>query len=143
MRLWSIHPRYLDPAGLVALWREGLLAQKVLAGATRGYRHHPQLDRFREQRGAISAYLRAVADEASRRGYAFDAAKIAAHDEVPRIAVPRGQIAYEWTHLRAKLETRNASAFAAIEHVARPRAHPLFYAVAGGIAEWERRRLIV
>jgi len=31
MRLWSLHPRYLDAKGLVALWREGLLAQKVLA----------------------------------------------------------------------------------------------------------------
>jgi hypothetical protein len=139
MRLWSIHPKHLDPAGLVALWREGLLAQKVLAGQTRGYRHHPQLDRFRDYDGAISAYLRVVSDEASRRGYAFDATKIASHDDVPRIAVTRGQIAHEWSHLRAKLQTRNAHAFAAIEHLVRPRAHPLFYAVAGGVAEWERR----
>jgi hypothetical protein len=43
MRLWSLHPQYLDPAGLVAVWREGLLARAVFAGQTTGYKHHPQL----------------------------------------------------------------------------------------------------
>lgn len=79
MRLWSLHPRYLDRAGLVALWREALLAQAVLKGETRGYRHHPQLDRFRSQtvpEAAIAAYLEEVRREASRRGYRFDPARI-------------------------------------------------------------------
>jgi hypothetical protein len=35
LRLWSIHPKYLDATGLVALWREALLAQKVLKGKTK------------------------------------------------------------------------------------------------------------
>ena len=39
MRLWSLRPKYLDSQGLVALWREGLLAQAVLRGKTRGYRN--------------------------------------------------------------------------------------------------------
>lgn len=30
MRLWSIHPCYLDSKGLIALWRESLLAQACL-----------------------------------------------------------------------------------------------------------------
>jgi hypothetical protein len=63
MRLWTLHPKYLDAQGLVALWREGLLAQKVLRGRTRGYRHHPQLARFRAQAdpvASIARYLRAV-----------------------------------------------------------------------------------
>ncbi|WP_396134581.1 pyrimidine dimer DNA glycosylase/endonuclease V [Cellulomonas sp. ATA003] len=47
MRIWSVHPRYLDRQGLTAGWREGLLAQKVLTGTTKGYRNHPQLRRFR------------------------------------------------------------------------------------------------
>ena len=75
MRLWTLHPRYLDPQGLVALWREGLLARAVLAGQTRGYRHHPQLRRFQAQAAplaAIDAYLLAVHQEASARGYNFD-----------------------------------------------------------------------
>ncbi|HKX52383.1 MAG TPA: pyrimidine dimer DNA glycosylase/endonuclease V [Nitrosospira sp.] len=37
MRLWTLHPRYLDTKGLVAAWREALLAQKVLSGLTSGY----------------------------------------------------------------------------------------------------------
>jgi hypothetical protein len=44
MRLWSLHPCHLDAKGLVALWREGLLAQKVQACETNGYRNHPQLE---------------------------------------------------------------------------------------------------
>jgi Pyrimidine dimer DNA glycosylase len=79
MRLWTLHPRYLDSKGLVAAWREALLAQKVLAGATRGYRHHPQLIRFQSQadpRAAIASFLVGLADEAANRGYRFDASKI-------------------------------------------------------------------
>ena len=80
MRLWSLHPSLLDQKGLVALWREALLAQKVLQGKTKGYRYHPQLQRFRQSKTpltTISAYLWAVHDEASRRGYSFDSSKIA------------------------------------------------------------------
>ncbi|CAM3000541.1 pyrimidine dimer DNA glycosylase/endonuclease V [Dermacoccus abyssi] len=47
MRLWSLHPSQLDRRALEAGWREALLAQKVLAGGTRGYTHRPQLQRFR------------------------------------------------------------------------------------------------
>jgi len=79
VRLWSVHPKYLDARGLVALWREALLAQAVLRGGTKAYLHHPQLQRFRAQPsplGAIADYLRGVHDEAIRRGYAFMARKI-------------------------------------------------------------------
>jgi hypothetical protein len=79
MRLWTLHPKYLDARGLVALWREALLAQKVLRGATRGYKHHPQLLRFAGQTNppaALAAYLKAVHDEAMERDYKFDARKI-------------------------------------------------------------------
>ena len=70
MRLWSVHPRYLDAQGLVAIWREALLARAVLRGATKGYRHHPQLERFRAHaspRYAICAYLSAIQAEAYER----------------------------------------------------------------------------
>lgn len=79
MHLWSVHPRHLDTRGLVALWREALLAQAVLRGRTNGYLHHPQLQRFRAQPsplGAIADYLRGVHAEAVGRGYAFAARKI-------------------------------------------------------------------
>jgi len=141
MRLWSLHPHYLDPAGLVALWREGLLAQAVLAGETRGYRSHPQLERFRAHarpRAAIAAYLHVVADEADRRGYAFDRTKLARRSECG-LTVTRGQLRFEREHLLRKLRARNPTWCEALEHRVTPLPHPLFVVVAGGVAEWERR----
>ena len=140
MRLWSLHPKYLDSKGLVALWREGLLAQAVLAGKTRGYKHHPQLTRFLEMptpRKQIAVYLRAVHDEAVRRCYHFDASKIGRGGAVAAFLVTRGQIEYEWAHLRGKLKTRAPSLLLEFVSVKRPEPHPLFQVVAGGIADWE------
>lgn len=141
MRIWSLHPRYLDPQGLVALWRETLLARKVLRGETRGYRHHPQLMRFRETRdplAAIDAYLAAVHAEATARGYAFDASKFDADARADAIPVARGQLAHEWRHLLRKLEARNPELHAHWRGLQRPRAHPSFRIVAGPVAEWEK-----
>src|SRR5262245_51118309 len=110
MRLWSLHPRHLDARGLVALWREGLLAQAVLRGLTRGYRHHPRLARFRGSRApvaAVAAYLHLVCDEADRRGYRFDRRKLARRARGARLAVTAGQVEYEWRHLKAKLKARD------------------------------------
>jgi len=79
MRIWSLHPKYLDAKGLVALWRETILAQKVLEGKTKGYKNHPQLNRFKNTDnpvGAIAVYLKYVAEEADKRGYNFDSNKI-------------------------------------------------------------------
>jgi hypothetical protein len=142
MRLWSLHPAYLDAKGLVALWREALLAQAVLGGKTQGYRHHPQLERFRATRsplGAIAAYLREVRREALRRGYRFDAAKIARARTRERIAVSRGQLSFERRHLAAKLRKREPARLAALARAGTPRAHPLFRVIAGGVAPWERK----
>ena len=141
MRIWSLHPRYLDPQGLVALWRETLLARKVLRGETRGYRHHPQLQRFRETRdplAAIDAYLAAIHAEATVRGYAFDANKFDADARAESILVARGQVDREWMHLLRKLETRNPELHLRWRDLQRPRAHPSFRIVAGPVAEWER-----
>jgi len=140
MRLWSLHPRYLDAKGLVALWREALLAQKVLAGGTRGYRNHPQLARFKRLRdpaGAVAAYLKAVHAEATTRGYRFDAAKIGPAARRVRIPVTRGQLAYELAHLKAKLARRNPAAHGRIGSLSRPQAHPLFRITAGDVEAWE------
>ena len=141
MRLWSLHPKYLDQKGLVALWREGLLAQAVLKGATTGYRNHPQLQRFRAQlspASAIAAYLRAVHAEAVARDYRFDAGKIASGGTAPLIDVPQGQIDFEWRHLIAKLEVRAPGWRKALGTPRPPAPHPLFRTIPGGIAEWER-----
>src|SRR5262249_50377562 len=110
MRIWSLHPKYLDAKGLVALWREALLAQAVLRGRTRGYRHHPQLLRFRAQPspvGGIGEYLRAVHEEAAARGYRFAAEKITRARVRGRLTVTRGQLQFEWQHLLQKLRVRD------------------------------------
>ena len=141
MRLWSLHPKYLDARGLVALWREALLAQAVLRGRTRGYQHHPQLARFRAQPdpvGALAAYLRLIRDEGATRGYRFDARKIARGGMVELLTVTRGQLQYEWRHLSHKLRLRDPHRLARLATVRRPCPHPLFRVVRGGIAPWEK-----
>jgi len=143
MRLWSLHPSLLDAKGLVALWREALLAQKVLQGKTTGYRSHPQLHRFRqadEPLAAVSTYLWAVHDEATRRGYAFDASKVALGRRPLPLAVTRGQLAFELEHLKEKLRRRDPERFRVLRRTRRVTAHPLFVVVAGEIEPWEKAR---
>ena len=141
MRLWSVHPKYLDTRGLVALWREGLLAQAVLRGLTKGYRHHPQLDRFRAYAspvGAIADYLRIVHAESVTRGYAFAADKISRTRASEIIPVTRGQLMHEWSHLMTKLAVRDPQLHARLVLVRRPQSHPSFRIVPGNIETWER-----
>ena len=144
MRLWTLHPKYLDAKGLVALWRESLLARAVLRGATKGYRHHPQLERFRAHASpvaAINTYLRAVAIEAEKRGYSFDRQKIGPGRRGVALSSTQGQLACEWEHLLRKLKARSPRVYARWRNDARPEPHPLFKIVRGGIESWERKRL--
>jgi hypothetical protein len=141
MRLWSLHPSLLDRAGLVGLWREGLLAQKVLLGATEGYRHHPQLERFRQSRNpvrTIATYLWSVADEAKERGYNFDVSKIVMKRGKIIIQVTEGQLAFELMHLKQKLRLRDPQQLQLVEKHEGVKANPTFQAVEGPIARWER-----
>ncbi|MCG7421305.1 pyrimidine dimer DNA glycosylase/endonuclease V [Micrococcus porci] len=154
MRLWTLHPRHLDRQGLTGGWREALLAQAVLARRTKGYRDHPQLERFRghgDPAAAIGAFLSGIALEASARGYRFDVSKIdrpllpadgAGELVLPfRIApieVTTGQVAHEWGHLRAKLAARSPGWLERWADVQTPDVHPLFEVVDGPIASWER-----
>lgn len=141
MRLWTLHPKYLDPQGLVALWREGLLARAVLRGETTGYRHHPQLLRFRSHpapRTAINAYLAAVLREAQSRGYSFDATKIGPVRGTVAIRATAGQLALEWRHLLAKLERRSPALHERWIRTRAPEPHPIFRMVAGNVATWEK-----
>lgn len=142
MRLWTIHPRYLNARGLVAAPREALLAQKVLAGGTRGYTRHPQLTRFQAQAQpvqAVAAFLTGLAEEADARGYHFDASKIVRPVFKDQIEETRGQLLYEWEHLRTKLRARSPEIFQRHHMVKIPDAHLLFRIVPGDVREWERR----
>ncbi|HWP45860.1 MAG TPA: pyrimidine dimer DNA glycosylase/endonuclease V [Candidatus Limnocylindrales bacterium] len=145
MRIWSLHPKYLDARGLVALWREGLLAQAVLKGTTSGYLHHPQLHRFQDTAfpvGFIAKYLRVVYEEATRRGYRFDAEKISRARAPGRLTVTEGQLKFEWFHLLKKLEARDPQWHATLEPVKFPCPHPLFRVIPGGVAPWEKGILL-
>lgn len=141
MRLWNLHPKYLDARGLVALWREGLLAQAVLRGKTKGYRHHPQLVRFQAQPSPVSfiaEYLRTVHTESVARGYRFDSSKIAPGRTTGRIDVALGQIRFEWHHLIKKLDIRTPEWRQAWIKEEFPTPHPLFRVTPGGVADWEK-----
>ena len=141
VRLWSLHPGYLDSQGLVALWREALLAQKVLAGKTRGYKNHPQLERFKAHPhppAAIAVYLFSVWKEACRRGYCFDKTKIQSPRTDRKIAVTKGQLRYEFEWLSAKLKKRSPQQCCEIAAFQKIRPHPLFKTVPGPVAGWER-----
>ena len=141
MRIWSLHPTHLDRAALVACWRETLLAQAVLAGRTKAYQRHPQLERFRAQPdplGTVGAYLSGVADEADARGYRFDRSRILSPGTPDAsLLVTDGQLALEWAHLGAKL-TQRSPADAERWRASTPSAHPLFTIVPGGVETWER-----
>lgn len=150
MRLWSLHPRYLDRQGLTATWREALLAQAVLAGRTQGYRNHPQLRRFAataDPVATVGAYLEGIAAEASHRGYRFDRTRIIARPEDAawpgNLEVTTGQLEHEWGHLVAKLTLRSPDWLAATRSAepavdqGPPATHPLFRSVDGAVAEWE------
>lgn len=140
MRLWSLHPRHLDRQALTACWREGLLAQAVVAEPGRGYSRHPQLLRFQRSenpRAAIGDYLSAIADEAAARGYNFNHGKIQATGSPEVLAVSRGQLAYEWQHLLTKLHQRSPSDWERWKAVSLPDPHPMFTLIDGPIATWE------
>ena len=142
MRLWSLHPKYLDTKGLLALWRESLLAKKALQGKTKGYRNHPQLDRFKNHacpRKAIGRYLLAIWEEADRRGYSFDKKKVKNVDlKTIFIPVTDGQIQYEWKHLSRKLKNRDPKKLKNFSKIKYPDLHPSFKKRIGPIESWEK-----
>ncbi|WP_029551066.1 pyrimidine dimer DNA glycosylase/endonuclease V [Thermococcus zilligii] len=141
MRLWSIHPKYLDTKGLLALWREGLLAKKVLEGKTRGYKNHPQLERFKKSEDPIAyinAYLYEVLLEAKRRGYNFDESKIDKVKIDGKLTVTDEQIAYEFQHLLKKLKSRDRRKYEEIKNTKEIEPHPIFEVIKGKIEPWEK-----
>jgi len=146
MRLWTISFKYLDARGLVALWREALLAKNVLAGLTKGYKNHPQLDRFyahENAQSAINAYLAGVYKEACPRGYKFDAAKVGDFDErnLAKISVSRGQIEYEFAFLQEKLKSRDIKTYEQNLSVKNVEIASIFKEVEGGIEPWEKVKI--
>lgn len=141
MRIWSLHPKYLDAKGLVALWRETLLAKNVLKGKTKGYINHPQLYRFKQTSNpleAIDFYLYHIWNEAHARNYKFDKSKFNIIDKVAKIAVTKGQVDFEREHLLKKLKIRDTYKYNKILVVNQLEVHPLFILKKGDIEPWEK-----
>ncbi len=142
MRLWSIHPKYLDCKGLLALWRESLLAKKVLSGKTKGFQKHPQLERFKnhpDTLSAINAYLYHVLEEGLRCGHGFKKEKISLPIKtMPTIKVTKGQIQFEFDHLKKKLKTREPEKYKKLLKVKQIEPHQMFKIVEGKIEGWEK-----
>ena len=139
MRIWSVHPKYLDAKGLVALWRETLLAKRVLQNKTNGYRHHPQLTRFKNTEhpiDAINYYLTVVYDEASKRNYHFARNKIGRFAVAGKIQVTSGQLQHEFSHLLKKLQTRDPERYKILLEIDEPDPHPLFSKTDGPVENW-------
>lgn len=142
MRIWSLHPKYLDGKGLVALWRETLLAKKVLEGKTKGYKNHPQLNRFKKSDkplGCIDQYLSVVYRESVKRGYNFDKTKIDFNFTPTKLTVTTLQIDYEGNHLINKLKTRDKKKYQELIYKKQLEPHPLFEVVEGPVEEWEKQ----
>jgi len=140
MRIWSLHPKYLDAKGLVALWREALLAKHVLEGKTKGYTLHPQLWRFRRSSAPLSSinrYLAVVYEEAMLRGYCFDRNKVDWDFHAPAMSVTTGQMRYETEHLLNKLKQRDPERYRSLMSLSSFDPHPMFSLEEGDIAHWE------
>ena len=140
MRIWSLHPKYLDAKGLVALWRESLLAKKVLEGKTIGYRNHPQLNRFKETKKpieAINQYLSEIYSESLNRNYHFDKQKINWNFAKSKLTVTTGQVNYEAKHLLIKLKARDKNKYDELKTRSTFDVHPLFIVVKGDVEKWE------
>ena len=140
MRIWSLHPKYLDTKGLVALWRETLLAKHVLEGKTKGYKNHPQLIRFKNAKHpvhAINQYLALVYNEATLRGYNFNETKFSTNFKEQTITVTKGQIIYEKEHLLKKLKIRDTKKYYAYKGITDFEILPIFKLVDGDVESWE------
>ncbi len=140
MRIWSIHPKYLDQKGLNAVWRETLLAKKVLKKQTKGYKNHPQLIRFKKTRTPllfINTYLSYIWKEAKKREYNFDNKKIGKCTS-KNIIISSGQLEYEFKHLKKKLKLRCPTKFNDLKTISKIEPHPIFKVKKGEIEHWEK-----
>jgi len=141
MRLWSVHPKYLDCKGIVAAWREGLLAKRVLSGKTRGYKNHPQLRRFYESKtplGFINSYLFEIFKESENRRYSFDKGKLEPKPIEGKIPVTLDQIRYEFGLLKEKARKRDSGWHDKIAGIKQPEPNPIFKIVPGPVENWEK-----
>ncbi len=154
MRLWSLHPKYLDQQGLCGLWREAIMARNALEAyanqTEHSHKNHPQLDRFKSANPAeVNFYLYIIYQDSQERGYNFDSSlldlDLASETKETcknSISVTSGQVDFEILHLSNKLEERNSTEKCnQLDCNGIPDLHPLFYMVNGDKVNWERGEL--
>jgi len=141
MRLWSIDLEYLDSKGLVALWREALLAKNVLEDNTKGYKNHPQLIRFKKSKDPlkeINKYLYIIYLESQNRNFKFNKLKFKQYKIENKIDITKGQIEFEFKHLLKKLKIRDQKKYEEIKNIKPIKANKLFKIKPGKIESWEK-----
>ncbi|EKD56253.1 MAG: hypothetical protein ACD_58C00246G0002 [uncultured bacterium] len=120
------------------------MAKNVLEGKIKGYKNHPQLERFKAQDNPldyINAYLLDIYDEARARGYRFSREKIGLlKNNLKDIKVSNGQIDYEFEHLLKKLVERDKTRYNELKGLIKIVPHRLFTVVEGYVESWEKIR---
>lgn len=111
MSLWTVHPKYLDKQGLISLWREGLLAQKVLNGELDVKLSNPIWRQFRQAENPLKAIGSSPSlwrRKGARGGYKFSHEKIIYPNfEDYEIPVRPQDLIFEMKHLRGRLKLRD------------------------------------
>lgn len=129
MRMWSFHPKYLDPKGFVAEWRETLLARNVLKGLTKGWVKHPQLNRFRKAKdriGFINRYLYVIYEDSIRRNYNFDKSKLCYDFSNEVVEISKEDLINEWNVYLNKIKKRSNKLYITMKYIKIPELHPCF-----------------
>jgi hypothetical protein len=139
MRIWTVHPRYLDVKGFVALWRETLLGMETLKKHVKCQHYipwykHPQLAPFKAQSDPIlyiSNYLYLVLEESRRRNYNFDGSKLDAIpycENLPLIKASREVLVHEWLVCLGRYRVRSPKWFEEVKDISPLEVdpHPLY-----------------
>ena len=144
MRIWSLHPQYLDQKGLGGQWEEGIIAQNTLFFQEGKYLNYPVLHRVKahqEPVAWIGMYLNEILKEANvNRGYNYNDQLIKQLKPTLPMPVTRGQLYYEWTLLQGRLQKRDPVKMSLNDGVDinNIKANPMFYVIDGDIEDWER-----
>ena len=116
------------------------MAKHVLEGKTKGYKHHPQLNRFKKAPvplDCINQYLSVVYKESLQRGFNFTKDKINWEFNPSTLTVTMGQLSFEKEHLLKKLLTRDKAQYKVLLNETNFVPHPLFKVIEGEREEWE------
>lgn len=156
MRLWTIHPKYLDGKRLTSQWKEGIqmmhiwkeIGENPEPAKRLGYVSHPQVRRLSNllvaDSGLISLllhqHLTAVHEESVQRSYSFNKKLIddLAPDckNAPKVYVTMGQVAYEF----ALMATKNNEWSQKVAIDPYMLCNPIFQVVSGSIESWEKTK---